>query len=197
MRVPGVGVTSFEPECTPGSARVGTAIVLPGRAYPPAAPLLWFATAALRQHGWGVEHVWWDAPGDHGDADHYGWVADQLLEHLPAAGLVLVVAKSLGTLAAPVAAERGYDGLWLTPLLQEEAVVEALGANPARQLLVGGLADHHAWRSDIADRLAGQGCDVVEVPDADHGMHAAGDAVRSAEILVEVTRAMDTWLTGL
>jgi hypothetical protein len=192
VRIPGVEVTSFAPQGAP----VGTAVVLPGRAYPPAAPLLWFATQALLQHRWHVEHVWWDAPGDHGDADHYDWVADQLLQHLPDSGRVLVVGKSLGTLAAPVATQRGYDGIWLTPLLQEQRVVDALAANPARQLLVGGTADRHSWRSDVARRLSEQGCDVLELPGADHGMQAAGDPVRSAEMLVEVTRAIDTWLSA-
>lgn len=193
MRIPGVEVTSFRPD----GDSVGTAVVLPGRAYPPIAPLLWFATQALLQHRWRVEHVWWDAPGDHGDADHYAWVADQLRDHLPDAGRVLVVGKSLGTLAAPEVAAGGYDAIWLTPLLQEEPVVEALGAGAGRQLLVGGLADHHAWRPDVAERLAGQGCEVLEVPDADHAMQSPGDAVRSAGILVEVTRAIDNWLAAI
>ena len=45
MEVPGVAATSFEPA---GEA-VGTAVVVPGRAYPPAAPLLFFAGFALLQ----------------------------------------------------------------------------------------------------------------------------------------------------
>ncbi|MGC4112806.1 MAG: hypothetical protein QM747_20765 [Nocardioides sp.] len=190
MRIPGVEVTRFEPH----GAAEGTAVVLPGRAYPPVAPLLWLATQVLLAHRWRVTHVWWDAPGEHGDADHEDWVADQLLQHLPDSGRVLVVGKSLGTLAAPVAAQRGYDAIWLTPLLQEQPVVDALAANAARQLLVGGTADHHAWRSDVARQLGEQGCDVLEVAEADHAMQAAGDPVRSAEILVEVTRAMDSFL---
>jgi hypothetical protein len=190
MRIPGVDATSFAPRGEP----VGTAVVLPGRAYPPAAPLLWFATQTLLHHGWRVEHVWWDAPGAHGDADHYDWVTYQLMKHLPDNGRVLVVAKSLGTLAAPLAAQRGYEAIWLTPLLQEQRVVDALAANPARQLLVGGTADRHSWVSNVAQQLSGNGCDVLEIPDADHGMQAAADPVRSAELLVEVTRGIDAWL---
>lgn len=192
MRIPGVELTSFEPAGEP----VGTAVLLPGRAYPPVAPLLWFATQTLLHHRWRVEHVWWDAPGAHGDADHYEWVADQLMQHLPDHGRVMVVAKSLGTLAAPLAAQRGYESIWLTPILTEQRVVDALAQNPARRLLVGGTADTHSWRSDVASELAQQGCDVLEIPDADHAMQAVGDPVRSAEMLVEVTRAMDAWLGG-
>jgi len=193
VRIPGVELTSFGPAGEP----VGTAVVLPGRAYPPVAPLLWFATQELLRHRWRVQHVWWDAPGEHGDIDHYDWVADQLLQHLPDSGPALVVAKSLGTLAAPLAAQRGYPAIWLTPILTEPRVVEALARNPARQLLVGGTADTHSWRSDAARELAGQDCAVLEIPDADHAMQAAGDPVRSAEMLVEVTRAMDDWLSTL
>ena len=47
MRVPGVAATTFEPEGTP----VGTAVLVPGRGYPPQAPLLIFAGLTLLQHG--------------------------------------------------------------------------------------------------------------------------------------------------
>ncbi len=193
MRIPGIQATSFAPD---GDA-VGTAYLVPGRAYPPVAPLLFFAQSVLLQHRWAVRQVWWDPPAHSSDEQTGTWVRGRVEGVLPDSGRVLLVGKSLATYAAPLAAERGFDAVWLTPLLQVPALVEALAANPGRQLLVGGSADHIAWRPEVARRLAGAGCEVLEVPDADHAMLVPGDAVRGVGIHGEVVRAVDDFVRRL
>jgi hypothetical protein len=157
---------------------------------------LGFAAQVLTQHGWAVEQVWWDAPPHETDEETTQWVCDQLESVAPPSGPVVVVGKSLATYAAPLAADRGYAAIWLTPLLEVPELVDAFVANPAPQLLVGG-SDDSAWDSEVAHRLAARGCDVLEVPGADHGMLVPGDIVRGAEIHVEIVRAMDTFCAGL
>lgn len=183
----------------PAGESRGLAVVLPGRAYSPAAPLLEFARQGLLQHGFTVHQVWWDsnARTDAEVAAPEGWVRRHVEQVLAeeAADRVLLVGKSLGTLAASYAAERGLDAVWLTPLLTDPELAEAIGANPGRQLLVGGLADD-LWDRAVATELADNGCDVLEVADADHGM-LTPDAVRSAEIQLEVARATHAFLTSL
>ena len=184
--------TRWEPD---GDSR-GLALVLPGRAYSPSAPLLEFARRALLQHGFTVQQVWWDSES-RGDEDADRWVRRQVTDALAEedADHVVLVAKSLGTRAASYAAERGLDAIWLTPLLVEPTLAEAIAANAGRQLLVGGLADE-LWDPAVARELADNGCDVLTVADADHAM-GTGDAVRTAEIHVEVARAVDSFLVGL
>lgn len=184
--------TRWEPD---GDSR-GLALVLPGRAYSPSAPLLEFARRALLQHGFTVQQVWWDSES-RGDEDADRWVRRQVTDALAEedADHVVLVAKSLGTRAASYAAERGLDAIWLTPLLVEPTLSEAIAANAGRQLLVGGLADE-LWDPAVARELADNGCDVLTVADADHAM-GTGDAVRTAEIHVEVARAVDSFLVGL
>lgn len=183
--------TRWEPD---GPSR-GLALVAPGRAYPPSAPLLDFARLALLQHGFTVQQLWWDSTSRGDDDEPEPWVrrhvgAALVEEH---ADHVLVVGKSLGTRAASYAAERGLDAIWFTPLLTEPEVAEAIASNAGRQLLVGGLVDE-LWDVSIARELADNGCDVLEVPDADHGMGVPGDAVRTAEIHLEVARAVEAFL---
>lgn len=183
--------TRWEPA---GQSR-GVALVAPGRAYSPAAPLLEFARRALLQHGFTVQQLWWDSTSRADDDDAEQWVR----RHVEAAHAaedadhVLVVGKSLGTRAASYAAERGLDAIWLTPLLVDPVLAEGIAANPGRQLLVGGLVDE-LWDPAIARELSDNGCDVLEVPDADHSM-ATDDAVRTAEIHLEVAEAVEAFLS--
>ncbi|GAA5116215.1 hypothetical protein GCM10023339_24540 [Alloalcanivorax gelatiniphagus] len=179
----------------------GVAIVAPGRAYPPSAPLLELARRALLQHDLTVQQLWWDST-TRGDEDPEAWVRRHVaaahaeeLQHVGGGDHVLVVGKSLGTRAASYAAERGLDAIWLTPLLVDPAVAEAIAANPGRRLLVGGLRDE-LWDAAIARELADAGCDVLEVPDADHSM-GTDDAVRTAEIHLEVAYAVEAYLRGM
>jgi len=181
--------TRFEPE---GPSR-GTALVAPGRAYSPSAPLLELARRALLQHDLTVQQIWWDATA-RADKDADAWVRRHVADaHAREdADHVLVVGKSLGTRAATYAAERGLDAIWLTPLLVEPVVAEGIAANPGRQLLVGGLRDE-LWDASVARELADAGCEVLEVPDADHAM-GTPDVVRTAEIHVEVARAVESFV---
>jgi predicted alpha/beta-hydrolase family hydrolase len=192
VRIPGVFSTAFDPAGEP----VGTAVLVPGRGYPPQAPLLFFTGIALLQHGWRVEHHWWD-PADHqSDEQTAAWVREEVERALPAAGLTLLVGKSLGTWAAPLAAERRLPAIWLTPILEVPLIAEAIAANPAPQLLVGGTADD-LWDGAAAHRLAGPTRQVLEVPDADHVLMRPGDVVAGTEAHVEVVRAVDEWLRHL
>ena len=178
----------------PSGVSRGLALVAPGRAYSPSAPLLDFARIALLQHDLTVQQLWWDSTA-RGDEDAEAWVR----RHVAAAHAqedadhVLVVGKSLGTRAASYAAERGLDAIWFTPLLVDPVVAEGIAANAGRQLLVGGLADE-LWDPAVARELAEAGCEVLEVPDADHSM-GTPDAVRTVEIHLEVARAVDAWLS--
>lgn len=149
--------TRWEPT---GGSR-GLAVIAPGRAYSPSAPLLDFAGQGLLQHGFTVQQLWWDTTTRHEGDDP----------------------------------ERGLDAIWLTPLIVEPPLAEAIAANAGRQLLVGGLADD-LWDATIARELADAGCAVLEVADADHAM-GTSDAVRTVEIHLEVARAVDAFLGGL
>ena len=179
----------WEPDGEP----VGTGVVLPGRGYPPAAPGLAYAGYVLRAAGWRVRDVWWDPPanGSLSLEGEVAWVGDQL-----AAAAAEVrrpgargrqVARHVRRPAAPPSAS--YPAIWLTPLLTDPVLVEGIRANPARQLLVGGTADR-LWDADVAASLAADGCDVLQIDGIDHGLIDPADPVRSAEALVEITRAM-------
>ncbi|TGN62762.1 alpha/beta hydrolase [Nocardioides eburneiflavus] len=183
--------TRWEPS---GESR-GVALVAPGRAYSPSAPLLEFTRRALLQHGFTVQQIWWDTTTRRDD-DPEQWVRRHVADAHAAedADRVLLVGKSLGTRAASYAAERGLDAIWLTPLLVDPVVAEGIAANPGTQLLVGGPADE-LWDAAVARELADAGCTVLEVADADHSMAVPSDAVRTVGIHLEVAQAVEDWLS--
>ncbi|MFC4784553.1 hypothetical protein ACT8ZV_08770 [Nocardioides sp. MAHUQ-72] len=169
---------------------VGRCIVLPGSRYSPDGPLLFFATQVALGRGWDVRQVWWDVPQLDSDAEEVAWVGSELEAAVDGhEGRVLVVAKSLGTLAAPVAAARGYDAAWLTPLLTEPDVAEPLRSYPAAQLVVIGSGDPFLDQ-DVLDALPGE---HLVVP-GDHVLRVPGDAAAMVASHDRFVRCFDAWL---
>jgi hypothetical protein len=173
------------------SDRTRWAVLVPGRAYPVQAPLLSYIGAALDRRGVTVERMTWSPPDDASPL----WVAQQVGAVLARTGRrTLVVGKSLGTLAAPlaVAVGRPLPGIWLTPLLRERFVVNALRYRAEPQLLVGGTADQLAgWDPALARSLSSH---VHEVPDGDHALMVPGPLAESARVLGEVITAVERFL---
>jgi hypothetical protein len=95
------------------------AIVLPGVRYTTARPLVHFTRAVLESHGWAVLEASWpsDDAAEHDPQEMVTSVATGLIESAGDAR-VLVVGKSIGSLAIPLAASRGFPGIWFTPLLR-------------------------------------------------------------------------------
>ena len=173
-------------------AAIGRCVVLPGSRYTPDGPMLFFAAQVALTRGWDVRQVWWDVPGLSED-EEVAWVGDQLDAAVDGyAGRVLVVAKSLGTLAAARAAERGYDAAWLTPLLSEPDLAEPLLTYPAAQYVVIGADDPYLDR-DVLDRLPGE---HVVVP-GDHVLRVPGDPAGMVASHDTFVRTLDAWLTTL
>jgi len=166
--------------------------VLPGVGYTARGPVLARPATALRAAGWTTRTVVWDGRPDFDVARR---VYTDALRHGVAAapGAVhLVLAKSLGTLALPVAVELGLAGAWLTPLLTTDRAPEVraaaadLGASGVPALLAGGTADK-LWDSALA---AASGARVLGVDGGDHSLEIDGDPARTARVLDDVTAAV-------
>lgn len=166
------------------------AVLLPGGGYSPARPLLHFARAVLQKHGWTTQELWWPNRWPQDENLHRDWINEHAARAVAAepGAQVLLVGKSLGTWATRTAAELGLPGIWLTPLLHKQQLVEDLRRATAPALLIGGTADVRTWRPEIVREL---GHSYLELEGADHGLETDDDPVNSAEILKQVTAAMD------
>jgi hypothetical protein len=141
------------------------AVVLPGSGYPALAPMLHWPARLLAGAGWRLKVVEW-SPETEGGGDPVAFVQQALQEAAGDELPDLLLTKSLGTLAAPWAAEQDVPGVWLTPLLGEAPVLAALRSMDERSIAVGGSADRH-WQ---AGRLDDADIEVLEVPGAGHSL---------------------------
>jgi hypothetical protein len=171
------------------------AVVVPGRLYGPGTALLMFAGDVADRRGAAVHrHSWSTEPPDPADAGVEDWVRGQVAPVLDAVGgRPLVIAKSLGTNAAALAAEHSLPAVWITPLLHQPSVVAALDRATAPFLLIGGTADK-AWDGTVARRLSPH---VLEVPEADHGMYVPGPLTDSVAVLGQVVAAVEGFLGAI
>ena len=167
--------------------------MLPGRRYTPDGPLLFFAAQVALTRGWDVRQVWWDPPDLASDEDEVAWVGEQLDAAVEGYdGRVVVVAKSLGTLAVVRAARLALPAAWLTPLLSEPDLAEALLSYPAPQLVVIGSEDPFL-RRDVLDALPGEPLLVR----GDHVLRVPDDPAAMVESHGRAVEAFDAWLAAL
>jgi len=168
----------------------GDVLLLPGRGYSIDHPLLSWTLRMLHERDWWCTTVRWsvDDVGPEAAAVLVEDVAADLHARRRTAGPTLVVAKSLGTLAAGWAAHHRLPGVWLTPVLDRPDVADPLAVYPAPALLVGGTADRF-WDPEVAARAA---ADVLELPGADHSLVLPRSWEESHELertVVDVVRA--------
>jgi hypothetical protein len=134
-----------------------------------------YARLAVERRGGQARALIWHLPGGRDFGQQRERVASQVAaavdEMTVATGVApVVIGKSLGSLAAAVAAGRGLATVWFTPLLTDEPTVAALRRARAPCLLVGGTADRF-WDGRVARSVTP---DVVEIDGADHGMFVPG-----------------------
>lgn len=161
-------------------------MLLPGQFYPTRAPVLWFAREAVMAQGWSALEVLGE-PGQH--PDPLGWereCADRALAQA-GGGRTLVIGKSLASLLAGEVADRGLPAVWLTPLLREAAVTDALARTEHPTLLIGGTADSLWQRDAIPENPA---LEVLELPGLDHALQRSGDPQAGLDALRQLTEAI-------
>lgn len=145
----------------------------------------------LLDRGWTVREVWW-VDGDKTDPDAASAQTTRELDAV-SVGLHLVVAKSLGTLALPLAVERTLPGVWLTPILTEASIATAVRNLSAPSLLVGGTKDR-LWDAEVARQSA---ADVLELEGANHSLEFGESVEPSLAALQQVVARVATFVDRL
>jgi hypothetical protein len=105
----------------------------------------------------------------------------------------VIIAKSLGTYAAALAAERKVPAIWLTPLRHIESIAEAITRNPAPALLVGGTRDR-SWLPHVAEAT---GKTLVTIEGGSHGLRPPGPLRAYTDALGAIGTAMEIFLSEI
>jgi hypothetical protein len=168
-------------------------VLLPGVRYFSQAPLLWFAREAALAGGWSVLEVSERAPSDQ---DPFEWIVDRAESAVGAASAtqVVMIGKSLGSAAAPLATKRALPAVWLTPLLTRPEVIAALGATDLPTLVIGSPSDQTWGNGELPENEA---LEVTELDGLDHSLQIEGDPLGSIDVLREVTEQISDFLQRL
>jgi hypothetical protein len=190
------------------------AVLLPGQGYTARMPLFYYAVQTALERGWDVLSVDYAYPplaydDDSGarakrlearkrevEADVDAAFAVGLAQR--AYGRVVLVGKSLGTRAMTHLLSRGIAqetwNIWLTPLINELELRQAIEAHPDRTFLAIGTEDF-AWdRAYLETLSAGGHVETVIIERADHSMDIAGDIAGSIQAVGEVMARLDAFL---
>lgn len=177
------------------------AIILPGAGYTVDMPVLWYAATALSSLGWTCTRVTWPASTEISSLAEAAErmvvpITEELVTMQQAQrpdAQVMIVGKSLGTTAMPVAVERGLPGVWLTPVLKDPRIGALARELDSRHLLVGGTADPH-WGRSAADRTQAA---VTEIADADHSLQVPDDLDATMDAIGTMARAVGSFAANL
>ena len=176
-----IAVTDWRKNRVDPAEATRLAVTLPGIRYSTDKPLLYYPAQILSARGWLVRSCALDLDGL--TLAQAGGIATEALqravEGLPRVREVLVIAKSVSTLAFEEASRRGFRAVLLTPLLQSsEALVTPHPEGP-EPLLAGGTADGF-WDEDAARAVSSR---VLSFPGANHSLEVPDDWPRSIDIL--------------
>lgn len=182
------------------------ALLFPGRGYRSTAPLLHYTQSVLLESGIDVLRLdlAYDLDPDFRGAGRRAqrdWIREDARgafdvgTHQRAYRHVILVGKSLGTWAQSDILEQPHSPpvvacVWLTPLLNDPALIDTVRRSQTPSLFVVGTADplYDARILDDLGRMPGSGS--VVIPDADHGLEVRGD-------MQATLRAMATYLDAL
>jgi hypothetical protein len=171
-----------------GDGRTGSLLVLPGASGGIFQSPLYWPAVALVDAGWEVLVAQWGP----GSPEHEVASTARIgLARLTSSSNVLVMGKSLGSLAAAEVLRANVRSIWLTPLMDRPPVADAIQSGDAATLLIGGTADP-TWRRPRPR----PGLDFIEVDGANHGLLVGGDWRRSLSGLSAVTERIAAFAGG-
>lgn len=170
------------------------ALLAPGGGYGVDAPLLFYPKLAVTRRGAEAHPITWRLPENFDDTQHQIDVVRaqvaEALDDIADNASPLIIGKSLGSLAAALAAERALPAIWLTPLLTVPEVVTAIQSAARPALLIGGTADAF-WDPATARRISPH---VLEIPAADHALHVPGPVSATIAVAGQILDTIEAFI---
>ncbi|WHY78478.1 alpha/beta hydrolase [Neobacillus sp. WH10] len=185
-------------------------IMLPGLGYSTQRPLFHYATGMCLNHNIDVLQINYHFAKNEqfkklSETDQDQWmyedvkaVVDEVLKETVYKHCILM-SKSIGTI--PMAMEwteknyiKNTIGVWLTPLMKDDNVFQALLNTDRPSLCVIGDHDHHFIKERISSLKNNNLVSTVVIPNADHGLEIKGDILASIEAIKEVIERVQEFM---
>ncbi|PLS03100.1 alpha/beta family hydrolase [Neobacillus cucumis] len=177
-------------------------IMLPGLGYTTERPLFHYATGLCLERNIDVLHINYTFAKNEqfrklSKQEQPQWmyedvkaVVEEVLKETEYECCILL-SKSIGTIPMSMEWSKRYFirnaiGIWLTPLLKEQSVYEALLHTNLPSLCVIGDQDHHFIEERIHSLKANNLISTVVVPNADHSLEIKEDTIASIDAVKTV-----------
>jgi predicted alpha/beta-hydrolase family hydrolase len=112
---------------------------------------------------------------------------------------IIIVCKSIGTIAgieilSAIDRLQHAEIIWLTPLCQNEEIVNSLYTITNRSLIVIGTGDQCFVKQNVDKLQEKENYDVMEIPDADHSLEIKGDTIKSVQLMKDILKRMQEFI---
>lgn len=189
----------------PDSSSDTLVILLPGYGYTNDSPMFRYTTELCIENGLSVLEVNYNYRDERYDSvdvnkaivDDVRLVIDQIL-HSDSVEQYIIVGKSLGTVAMASELTRNvfHDAklVWLTPLLKQDDIYEAIQSHKGKQLILMGTADQHYVdeRMKRLEHLALTELEIVE--EMNHSLEYTGETYRSLRLLETLLKRVEQFI---
>jgi hypothetical protein len=192
-----------------GAGAKHLAVVFPGLRYTTSMPGCYYSALVMLAKGADVLNVDYEYanPGfqELPDREQSRWIAADASAVVRAAlahkkyDKITLIGKSLGTIAmgSLLSAEPGLehaDFIWLTPVLRQPPVHQAMMSRRHHGLFIIGTADTQYDESLLAEVLQSTGGESLVLPGVDHGLEIAGDVPGSIRVMETIARTIDRFV---
>ncbi|MBR2077853.1 MAG: hypothetical protein IJ878_10960 [Exiguobacterium sp.] len=189
----------------PDSSSDTLVILLPGYGYTNDSPMFRYTTGLCIENGLNVLEVNYHYRDERYDSvdvnkaivDDVRLVIDQIL-HTDSVQQYIIVGKSLGTVAMASELTRNvfHDAklVWLTPLLKQDDIYEAIQSHKGKQLILMGTADQHYVLERIQhfEQLTLTELEIVE--QMNHSLEYTGNTYQSLRLLETLLQRVEQFI---
>ncbi|WP_312049506.1 alpha/beta family hydrolase [Exiguobacterium profundum] len=189
----------------PDSSSDTLVILLPGYGYTNDSPMFRYTTGLCIENGLNVLEVNYNYRDERYDSvdvnkaivDDVRLVIDQIL-HTDSVQQYIIVGKSLGTVAMASELTRNvfHDAklVWLTPLLKQDDIYEAIQSHKGQQMILIGTADQH-YVDERMKRLEHLALTELEiVKEMNHSLEYTGETYRSLRLLETLLKRVEQFI---
>lgn len=189
----------------PDSSSDTLVILLPGYGYTNDSPMFRYTTGLCIENGLNVLEVNYHYRDERYDSvdvnkaivDDVRLVIDQIL-HTDSVRKYIIVGKSLGTVAMASELTRNafHDAklVWLTPLLKQDDIYEAIQSHKGQQMILIGTADQH-YVDERMKRLEHLALTELEiVKEMNHSLEYTGETYRSLRLLETLLKRVEQFI---